>query len=154
MNKPLKRHEALKPVSREHHHTLMLCWKIREGLKNKVELKRIGEYCKFFLNTQLVPHFNYEEHSLFPLLGDKHPLVAQAIKEHREIEELFAKEGYEKGTLNQIEKILTAHIRFEERELFTEIQAVTNEETLAALEQKEKHQGTQGPEDWEDKFWL
>ncbi|WP_241739476.1 hypothetical protein [Aestuariibaculum marinum] len=31
--KPLKRHKALQPLSREHHYGLLLTWKIRTGFK-------------------------------------------------------------------------------------------------------------------------
>lgn len=44
MPKPIKRHTALKPLSREHHHGLLLSWKIREGLKRNIEIPRIKKY--------------------------------------------------------------------------------------------------------------
>ena len=41
---PIKRSEFLKPISREHHHGLLLCWKIRAGLKKGIEPERIKLY--------------------------------------------------------------------------------------------------------------
>ncbi len=41
MSKPIKRSVALKPLSREHHHGLLLSWKIREGFNRNVEIERI-----------------------------------------------------------------------------------------------------------------
>ena len=34
-HKPQKRHKALQPLSREHHHGLLLSWKIRSGFNKK-----------------------------------------------------------------------------------------------------------------------
>ncbi|CDF79955.1 hypothetical protein BN863_22430 [Formosa agariphila KMM 3901] len=31
--KPLKRHKSLQPLSRDHHHGLLLAWKIRADLR-------------------------------------------------------------------------------------------------------------------------
>ena len=33
---PIKRSEYLKPLSRDHHQGLLLCWKIRTGLKKGI----------------------------------------------------------------------------------------------------------------------
>jgi len=38
---PIKRSIALQPLSREHHHGLLLCWKIRTGLKKGIDIDRI-----------------------------------------------------------------------------------------------------------------
>jgi hypothetical protein len=46
--KPLKRHAALQPLSREHHHGLLLGWKIRTGLSNGAPLERIKAYADWF----------------------------------------------------------------------------------------------------------
>ena len=35
--KPLKRHAGLVELSRDHHHGLLLSWKIRQGLKKEIE---------------------------------------------------------------------------------------------------------------------
>ena len=45
--KPQKRHKALQPLSREHHHGLLLSWKIRTGFskdiaQNVLEPTQIG----------------------------------------------------------------------------------------------------------------
>jgi len=44
MSEPIKRNEALKPISRDHHHALLLGWKIRQGIKNKIPAERIKKY--------------------------------------------------------------------------------------------------------------
>lgn len=153
MSTPLKRHEALKPLSRDHHHGLLLCWKIREGIKKNIHQDRIKSYTDFFFTSQLRPHFRFEEEEIFPLLGDSHPLILRALNEHRRLEDLF-KGDAEEDTFTSIEKELNRHIRFEERELFMELQKSVPEEQLQKIDNKEESIITPDPDDWEDKFWI
>lgn len=154
MPKPLKRHQSLIPLSRDHHHGLLLCWKIREARKKDVEPQRLKAYLDFFYDSHLKPHFQFEEKEVFPLLGRDHEIVQKALGEHRRLRALFAAEkGLEKAFAD-IEKELEAHIRFEERKLFQEIQQTVSSSDLRALEAKEKEMPNSDPEAWEDKFWL
>tara|TARA_R100000935_G_C2769258_1_gene136967 strand:- start:114 stop:590 length:477 start_codon:yes stop_codon:yes gene_type:complete len=154
MLSPIKRHESLKHLSRDHHHGLLLCWKIREGLKKGIDPVRIKAYTRFFYEGQLVPHFEFEEKEVFTLLDKNHPLIKQALKDHEVLSELFLSEETLDSVLRDTEKQLEAHIRFEERVLFNEIQQNSTEEILAAVEKKENDLITPSPDDWEDKFWL
>jgi len=36
--KPIKRDKVLQPLSHDHHQGLLLCWKIRTGIKKGIEL--------------------------------------------------------------------------------------------------------------------
>ncbi|MEP6260605.1 MAG: hemerythrin domain-containing protein [Gillisia sp.] len=154
MQKPIKRHESLIPLSRDHHHGLLLSWKIRTGEKKGISTQRIYSYANYFFNSQLVPHFRLEENNVFPLLGAEDPLVKQALKEHRELESLFTKENGTGEDLTAIANLLEQHIRFEERILFTEIQNRAGEEALMNIEKMENGINTPSPDDWNDKFWL
>ena len=58
---PIKRSIALQPLSREHHHGLLLCWKIRTGLKKGIDIDRIKKYSDWFFKNSLLTHFNIEE---------------------------------------------------------------------------------------------
>ena len=152
MKKPIKRHEALKSLSREHHHGLLLCWKIRQGIRKKVELSRIKAYTDWFKTHYLYPHFKAEEQYIFPVLGDENELVKRALKEHRRLKRLFAQNTDVAIALNSIEEELDKHIRFEERVLFNEIQEVASAEQL--LEIEKHHNGIQfSDDDWPDHFW-
>lgn len=150
--KPLKRHISLRPLSREHHYGLLLGWKIPTGLSKDVAPERIKAYSDWFFQNHLLPHFDMEERHVFPVLGGKeHPMVKRALREHRRLKRLFAA-GEELGKhLSLIDEELTAHIRFEERVLFDEVQAVASPEQLAEIERL--HGGQPFVEDWEDKFW-
>ena len=151
MPEPIKRHVLLRPLSREHHHGLLLCWKIRTGLKNNTEPFRIKRYADWFFEKHLVPHFEIEEQQLFPILGHKNELVQQAISEHRRLEELFHSDTHLPIILELIGAELDHHIRFEERVLFNEIQKIATEAQLQLLE--EIHRDIADSEDWDDCFW-
>lgn len=150
--KPLKRHASLQPLSREHHHGLLLGWKIRTGLSKGVALERIKAYSDWFFENHLLPHFEVEERHIFPVLGDEeHPMVERALREHRRLRRLFAANEELAKHLNLIEEELTAHIRYEERELFNEVQRMATPEQLAEV--KALHRGQPFVEEWEDRFW-
>jgi hemerythrin-like domain-containing protein len=148
---PLRRHDALKPLSREHHDGLLLCWKIRRGLKKTISPERIASYTKYFFSTRLWPHFALEEREVFPLLG-KSELVAEAKEQHRRLGQLFLIAAPDAPTLELTQQLLEKHIRFEERVLFSELQEkVAAPELERALANHDEH----GPEEtWDDKFWL
>jgi len=152
MPKPIKRLTALQPISREHHHGLLLSWKIREGLKRNIEPARIKQYTDWFWKNHLQQHFEFEEKYIFPILGKADKMVNRAKKEHGRLRRLFISPERVEINLSLIEEELVAHIRFEERVLFNEIQKVANKEQLALLESS--HQQLPDPETWEDEFWL
>lgn len=152
MKKPIKRHDALKPLSREHHHGLLLCWKIRQGVRKEVEVSRIKAYTEWFKIHYLDPHFEAEEQYIFPVLGNDNKLVKRALKEHRRLKRLFSQNTDIEIALNNIEEELDSHIRFEERILFNEIQEVASAKQLADIEKH--HNGIQFSDDhWQDHFW-
>lgn len=134
MPNPIKRSEALKPLSRDHHHGLLLCWKIRQRIKLNVEPERIKNYLDWFWLSHLKPHFAIEEEYIFPILGPENKLVKQALAEHRKLKRLFETKDNLHKTVSLIEEELEKHIRFEERVLFNEIQTVANCEQLLQIE--------------------
>lgn len=129
-SKPIKRHSALQPLSREHHHGLLLCWKIRQGFKRDISPERIKVYADWFWETHLAPHFEAEEKYLFPILPADNENVKKALLEHQRLKRLFHKSDDLIKTLNRIEEELEQHIRFEERILFNEIQQAATEAQL------------------------
>lgn len=155
MTKPtsLKKYEALKSLSRDHHQCLQLCWKIREGLKTGVSNDRIKKYTDFFYTSQIRPHFRFEEKEIFSLLAEPNTIRSRAEKEHERLESLFKKDP-DSETFSSIAKELKEHIKFEERELFRELQETVSEEKLQQITIKEEKILTPDPDDWEDKFWI
>lgn len=151
MNKPIKRLEVLKTLSREHHHGLLLCWKIKAGIKNNIELSRIKKYADWFYQTYLISHFEMEEKHLFCILGEQNKLIKKAITEHRRLKRLFNDDLDLQKSLSLIEEELERHIRFEERVLFNEIQRKATQEQLLALEQI--HSEEKFVDNLTDIFW-
>ncbi|WP_250434402.1 hemerythrin domain-containing protein [Hanstruepera flava] len=150
-NKPLKRHKALQPLSREHHHGLLLCWKIKTGFKNHIATERIWTYATWFYKTHLIPHFRVEEKHIFTILNNSNKLVIEAIEQHRELQMLFTESAKDTQTLSAIEILLEKHIRFEERVLFPEIQQTATESQM--LEIESLHQSEPFHDNLTDEFW-
>jgi hypothetical protein len=139
--KPIKRAEYLKTLSREHHHGLLLCWKIKTGFSKGVSIDRMKLYLDWFFKNHLQPHFEIEEKYIFPILGNENILIKQAIEEHKLITSLFCNTSQIETSIRQIQVDLEKHIRFEERVLFNEIQKMAsseNMETIVKLHKSEK----------------
>lgn len=152
---PIKRHETLKPLSRDHHHGLLLCWKLRQGIKREVAPERMLAYCKAMYERQLLPHFALEEEGIFPVLGNDDDLVKRALAEHRRLIRLFTGTDDPLTRISQIEEELEAHIRFEERVLFNAIEAVATPADLDRIDRL--HGSLEAPAAatpaQEDAFW-
>ncbi|GGW66546.1 hemerythrin HHE cation binding domain-containing protein [Winogradskyella epiphytica] len=149
--KPQKRHKALQPLSREHHHGLLLSWKIRSGFSKDIEPERIRVYANWFYENHLIPHFEIEEAHIFPILDAENDLIKRALADHRRLKRLFEETGDDVKTLNRIEEKLDQHIRFEERVLFPEIQKIATEEELLQIEKI--HQPEAFEDNLTDEFW-
>ena len=150
---PQKRHVSLQPLSREHHQALLLCWKLRQGFNKGVEPERMMKYAGWFWNQYLAPHFNAEETVFFPILPKDHPAVIKALKQHKDLKAMFNSTDADMAyTLRQIAFELEQHIRFEERDLFNEIQTAASPEQLEEL--KRLHKEEKFNENIEDMFWV
>lgn len=150
-HKPQKRHKALQPLSREHHHGLLLSWKIRSGFNKGIDPDRIRVYADWFFENHLIPHFEIEETHIFPILDPSHDLIKRALADHRRLKRLFTENDDDTKTLSKIEEELEQHIRFEERILFPEIQKVATEAQLKHIEII--HQPEHFEDKIDDEFW-
>jgi hypothetical protein len=149
---PIKRNEFLRSVSREHHHSLLLCWKIRAGIKSKVDPERIKKYADWFFENHLLPHFETEEKYILPILGNEHKLVKKTLIEHQRLKYLFSFFDEIPNNIGLIEKELESHIRFEERMLFNEIQSIATDEQLQHIQLN--HKDEKFTDNLTDPFWL
>lgn len=149
--KPIKRHTALQPFSRQHHFGLLFGWKIRKGFSKNIAIERMVKFADWFYENEIKPHFEDEEKYLFPILEPGNELVERALKEHRRIKRLFSDKKNPERALHHLEEELDAHIRFEERILFNEIQKVATPEQLAKVD--EIHQEPEEVLEYEDQFW-
>ncbi|QCK17065.1 cation-binding protein [Mangrovivirga cuniculi] len=151
VNKPIKRHVSLQPVSREHHFGLLLCWKIRTGLSKNVAPERIKNYVDWFYQKHLIPHFQFEENFIFPILGNDHEHIQKALEDHKKITSLVNQNANLPELLVEIEKTVEKHIRFEERILFNEIQKVADKDQLNEIQ--DHHHEEPFMDNSEDVFW-
>lgn len=155
-NSPIKRNPALVRFSKDHHHGLLLVWKIREGIRRGVAGERIGEYALFFFDKELVPHFADEEKNLFTKLPAGNILRVKAEADHVEMRRMA--EGFREGKcgkedLENFAQLLEGHIRFEERQLFNHLQDNLSEAELEQIENTGLHGSCAADEAWHDEFW-
>jgi len=148
---PIKRSEFLKPLSREHHHGLLFCWKIRAGIKKNVEISRLKKYSDWFYQNYLIPHFEVEEKYVFPILGNENELIIKAVSQHIRIKQLFESTTEIQKNSSLIEEELENHIRFEERILFGEIQKIATAQQLQSIEVN--HSDEKFVDNLMDPFW-
>ncbi|EXI84561.1 MAG: hypothetical protein AW11_03799 [Candidatus Accumulibacter regalis] len=76
------------------------------------------------LGPALEPHFRSEESGLLPaMLAGEEALVARTLREHAELRALVGRlPDADATTLLSFADLLSAHVRFEERELFAAAQ--------------------------------
>ena len=78
--KPIKRNENIAKLSRDHHASLLFCFKLRQGIKKDVSTERMVRYVQYFEKQHFIPHFTEEEEILFAPLNDGK--VQKAIDDH------------------------------------------------------------------------
>lgn len=157
MDKPIKRHPALVKLSKDHHFGLLLGWKVKKGINNNIDASRIANYILAFADAELLPHFNEEEEDLFSLLSSADNMRLRAEAEHAGIKQWLRqlKAGdYTLEDLVSFTEELSAHIRFEERQLFPYIEAHQNFETyINAVIAHTQHTRIDFDAQWPDHFW-
>lgn len=155
--KPLKRNKHILQLSKDHHFTLLFCWKIRQGLKMGVEVERIQKYVRHFWQHDMQAHFREEEDILFAPVQDAQ--VQKAIDDHKQIKEqvdavLQASEGEEKSQqLSILADTVDAHVRYEERTLFPHLEQTLSQEQLETIGKQLKQEQAL-PDDYKDAFWI
>ena len=146
---PVKRHTALQPLSRDHHHGLILAQLIKKGAPAykglPTAIKEKKDYVVSFYNSELKKHFKKEEEILFPLAKNRTTeidgLIDEIVGEHRKIEKLVnevQKITDFENILDKLGWLLEKHIRKEERELFPAIEENLTEGELSELKTKLK----------------
>lgn len=121
----MKRHEQLQNLSREHHLALKLALLVRRALESgePPKIQAAATTCATAFVSDLEPHFIREESDVLPLLAQagEIALVERTLNEHDEMRRLATKLDLptaDLATLQRFGKLLGAHVRFEEHELF------------------------------------
>lgn len=150
----MKRHESIIPLSRDHHHALLFCWKLKQGIQKSVQPDRLSAYTKYFFEQYLHPHFRLEEQVLFSKSQDQ--LCTQAIDEHQQLEQIVSiiKQHHRIQDIATLVLQLEAHIRFEERVLFPHLEQILSSATLLQIAaEMPEDTGKSKDDDFDDRFW-
>jgi hemerythrin-like domain-containing protein len=134
----MKRCPELQDLSREHHTALKFALRWRRAAESGDEFK-IDAACnqaREVFEAELLPHFREEEQCLLPrleALGGS-AIVARTLIEHRAMHRLVRDLEIPDGDiLLRFADLLTAHVRFEERELFEAAETLIGREALARI---------------------
>lgn len=124
----MKRHARLQDLSREHYAALKLALHAKRaalsGDPAQVELAAAA--CRAAFAADLEPHFVVEENELLPLLveGGQLELVRRTEADHARLRRLAGELAQPAAAvLLDFSEGLTAHVRFEEREMFEALEA-------------------------------
>lgn len=139
----MKRHEALIPLSRDHHGTLILARLLRSDAppfkELPLEAKGKAEYALKHYREELLEHFEQEE-KMIPMLKGVNAtldsLLACMKAEHQELHSLFNSINPDQelsAQLDVIGRALESHVRKEDRVIFPLIQESCTEELLNKL---------------------
>ena len=153
--KPIKRNENIAKLSRDHHASLMFCWKLRQGIKQHISTERVVSYIKYFLDNHMALHFKEEEDILFqPLQDDK---VHKAISDHVEILKLantvlVSGKKDLSAKLSQLADLVDAHVRYEERILFPHLEQNLTDNQLENIGRAISDEAIKDL--YKDEFWV
>ena len=130
---PMKRNPELRDLSEEHHYSLVAARTLRLAAEGKRSLSDAVAAFWEQWEREIGPHFRSEEEMLLPAFAG-HPgsdaLIARTLAEHAALRELTRSLP---ESAAETARLLHAHIRFEERELFPAIEAALDGPALEAL---------------------
>ena len=144
----MKRHPSLVPLSRDHHHGLVMAQRLILGRSTNpradwpADRARQAARLIDFFETDLRPHFEAEEAHVFPAANGSlaegadrtRALVAEHETMRAMIRDLVADPTSAlEERLTAFGELLRAHIHTEERILFEQMQAACDEEVLETL---------------------
>jgi hemerythrin-like domain-containing protein len=147
---PIRRSDALRSLSRDHHLALQLARGVQTRTSPHLraqlpsEPKALAAHVLRVFGEQLAAHFDAEDRVLLPAIAGKDPaldgLAVEIEVEHVELQALAEKladtslddESIE-GVLDRFGRLLESHVRKEERAYYQRIQEVLDAETLDRL---------------------
>ncbi len=135
----MKRDAALVSLSRDHHHALAVALKLRRATESTADDARVALAVYWSPHGRM--HFRLEEEVMLPAYaghGDPHhPLVSRALCDHvairHRVHAVLADSESTVADLHDLGGLISAHVRFEERELFPLIERAMPTAHLAAL---------------------
>lgn len=139
-----RRHDALIPLTHDHHHTLAQARRLRAAASADPNERRdeANDFVNFYFG-RAIRHFHEEEELFFAPLVD-HPEaregIVRAVSDHlrlhalvRSVRRQLATGEVDPAVLEEISRMLSEHVRFEEQELFPALERLIPDEQLADL---------------------
>ena len=153
--KPIKRNENLVPVSREHHATLLFCWKLRTGVKAETEPERMIRYTNWFWLNHLQSHFATEEKLLF--IDTEDEMVKKGLADHQRIlakinEINLRPTAKTYPLLLELATLIDDHTRYEERQLFPYLEEKFSDQELGKSGEVLQGEDHDAVEDYDDEL--
>lgn len=146
----MRRHDALIPLTHDHHHALAQVRRLRVAAKAPGDERRAGakHFLEFF-SSDTIAHFREEEEVVLPLVVDAPEIketLQRVMMQHLEIHARVRKlqSEYEAGapaaeTLLAIAAALERHVRFEEKVVFPLIEMILGRSGLADITLPPRH---------------
>ena len=141
----MTRHETLIPLTHDHHHALAQARRLQDvaQLSDVTERRNlVNDFLNFYFG-RAVRHFREEEELFFAPLIDEpeaRDLVLRAVADHlrlhalvRAVKRQLASGEADQEKVSEISRLLTEHVRFEEKELFPLIERLLPEDQLQDL---------------------
>ena len=132
----MRRDPALVPLSHDHHRTLARARALRRAATGEPAAAQDAAVAfAAHFDAEMAPHFAAEERLLLPLLGPEHPFAARTLAEHAEIRARVdaLRRAATPDDLAALGRLVAAHVRFEEREAFEEVQRRADPAALQAV---------------------
>lgn len=147
---PIRRHQALRPLSRDHHIALQLAQGLQTGASRHLraqlpsERRALVAHVQRVFGEELAAHFDMEDRVLAPAVAGKAPdldrISREIESEHAALSALAASlsdpaldDAAIDATLDRFGRMLEAHVRREEREYYERIQEVLDEASMKQL---------------------
>lgn len=134
------RNKNLIPLSHQHQRALALCVRIERSLDaGKADVNAWQQEIEQHYLQDIQFHFSAEEKVLFPAahqFPELEPLVEELRAEHESLREFFGRATDRKmgrPDLGEFTKLLSSHIRKEERQLFEAMQKLMQPEEMANM---------------------
>lgn len=134
---------------------LKFCWHLRVGMLRHVETHRIHLYAQFFQKEYLEMHL-LNQKRLIESAGLPGTITKKTLAYHRKLQRLFNTESPTGKTFGQLEDVLEQFGRFEQKQLFIELQDVCSHKTLrmsGGVLPFYDHELARKLQLWHDRFW-
>lgn len=146
----MRRHPALQDLSRDHHHVLLHARRLR-GDDARVDAATARQRFLSYYDAILVHHLREEEEALRPHLTTNQ--ADRLVSEHNQIRKLAADLATSSAGASELGELLRAHVRWEEDELFQDLQAKLQEAGWRTIQESLRTiRADEGRHDGEDCF--